>query len=77
MSADTPVGNGDIVHTRELFEMERRIKRHIDSCFDHLDEKYVLRAACRERHRYIDPRQIWGAVATLAVIVPIVTRLLI
>jgi len=51
MPVDAPRGNGDVVHTRELFEMERRLKAHTDMCFDKLDEKYVLRAACRERHK--------------------------
>lgn len=71
-----PQGNGDIVRTRELYEVERRIKGHIDDKLDDLDSRYVLHAACNERHKLIDPAQIWKSSAISAVIASILVMVI-
>lgn len=45
-------GNGDRYMTqRDARDMEGNLKTHFDSAIERLEEKVVLRVACRERHR--------------------------
>lgn len=62
---------------REVVALLQALSDKIDDKFDHLDDKYVLRAACQERHKYIDPRTIWIAAAVLSIAGPVVTALII
>ena len=74
MSDESANGRATI---REVVKMLQELDSKIDHKFAVLDEKYVLRAACRERHKYVDPRQIWAATAALAILGPLLTALII
>ena len=69
----------DLLQDHEEAERTRsdEFRTWLDGKFTAMDEKYVLRAACIERHKYIDPRQIWAAAAVLAILGPAITAALI
>jgi len=49
-SDDIPLGNGDVVKSRELFQMERRLTDRFDTAIDRLEDRYVLRKEDCRRH---------------------------
>ena len=78
-----PNGKASIREVRDLLqdheEAERarseEFRNWLDGKFTALDNKYVFRESCIERHKYIDPRQIWAAAALLSVLGPVLTAL--
>lgn len=49
-----PLGNGDIVKSRELMDVERRLTKKFDGAIDHLEERYVLRKEDQLRHKSLN-----------------------
>lgn len=85
MSDDVTNGRATIREVRDLLDAHERndrarsddLRNWLDDKLSALDEKYVWRQSCVERHRYIDPRQIWAAAAILSIIGPALTALII
>jgi len=65
----------DLIDAHERADRERldELKHWLLSQFSGLEDRYVLRAACNERHRYIDPRTLIVTGFLITVAIPLLT----
>lgn len=71
-----PDDNGSKATLREVIDLLHQLDREWTERFDMMDVKYVSRDVCMERHRHVDPRQIWAGAAAISILIPLVTYIL-
>jgi hypothetical protein len=64
--------NGSRVTLREVYALIEAKDAKWDARFAALDEKFVWRDGCKERHKYLDPRVLWAVAFLLPVIAAVI-----
>jgi len=68
----TEDGNGRVTN-KELYDAINCLRNDLYEKIDSLGREYVRVPVCDEKHKYIDPRQIWGAAIAGSLVMATVT----